>query len=74
MHHSHVVTIRGDSYRLREKRRSGMFRPQAGGSSSAGIGGLTPPTPAKEVCGENSRPAPPALMTDDNQRNQSRKP
>lgn len=35
LHHSHVVTIRGDSYRLREKRRSGLFRPQAGGSSSA---------------------------------------
>ena len=28
LHHSHVVTIRGDSYRLREKRRSGLFRPQ----------------------------------------------
>jgi len=24
MHHSHVVTIRGDSYRLREKRRAGL--------------------------------------------------
>jgi hypothetical protein len=44
-----VVTIRGDSYRLREKRRSGLFRPQAGGSSLAGIGGVPPPTPAKEV-------------------------
>jgi hypothetical protein len=44
-----VVTIRGDSYRLREKRRSGLFRPQAGGSSSSGIGGVPPPTPAKEV-------------------------
>jgi DNA replication protein DnaC len=49
LHHSHVLTIRGDSYRLREKRRSGLFRPQAGGSSSAGIGGVPPPTPAKEV-------------------------
>ncbi len=39
LHHSHVVTIRGDSYRLREKRRSGLFRPQAGGSSSSGNGG-----------------------------------
>ena len=29
-HHSHVITIRGESYRLREKRRSGLFR----GSSS----------------------------------------
>jgi DNA replication protein DnaC len=49
MHHSHVVTIRGDSYRLREKRRAGLFRTPAGGSSSAGIGGLPPPTPAKEA-------------------------
>jgi len=49
LHHSHVVTIRGDSYRLREKRRSGLFRPQTGGSSSSGIGGVPPPTPAKEV-------------------------
>jgi len=28
LHHSHVITIRGDSYRLREKRRSGLIRPQ----------------------------------------------
>ena len=40
LHHSHVVTIRGDSYRLREKRRSGLFRTQAFGSS--------PPMPTKE--------------------------
>jgi DNA replication protein DnaC len=26
LHHSHVLTIRGDSYRLREKRRSGLFK------------------------------------------------
>jgi DNA replication protein DnaC len=49
MHHSHVVTIRGDSYRLREKRRAGLFRPPAGGSSSSGIGGVPPPMPAKEA-------------------------
>jgi hypothetical protein len=29
LHHSHVVTIRGDSYRLREKRRSGLLKPAA---------------------------------------------
>ena len=30
LHHSHVITIRGDSYRLREKRRSGLVqRPRA---------------------------------------------
>ncbi|MBF0125606.1 MAG: hypothetical protein HQM02_00190, partial [Magnetococcales bacterium] len=26
LHHSHVVTIRGESYRLREKRRSGLLK------------------------------------------------
>jgi DNA replication protein DnaC len=26
LHHSHVVTIRGDSYRLREKRRAGLIK------------------------------------------------
>jgi len=26
LHHSHVITIRGESYRLREKRRSGLLR------------------------------------------------
>jgi DNA replication protein DnaC len=26
LHHSHILTIRGESYRLREKRRSGLFR------------------------------------------------
>jgi DNA replication protein DnaC len=29
LHHSHVVTIRGDSYRLREKRRSGWIKTPA---------------------------------------------
>jgi DNA replication protein DnaC len=29
LHHSHVVTIRGDSYRLREKRRSGLIKAAA---------------------------------------------
>jgi DNA replication protein DnaC len=27
LHHSHVITIRGESYRLREKRRSGLIKP-----------------------------------------------
>ena len=26
LHHSHVITIRGESYRLREKRRSGLIK------------------------------------------------
>jgi DNA replication protein DnaC len=34
LHHSHVITIRGDSYRLREKRRSGLL-PKQGGEAAA---------------------------------------
>ena len=26
LHHSHVLTIRGDSYRLHEKRRAGLLK------------------------------------------------
>jgi DNA replication protein DnaC len=26
LHHSHVITIRGDSYRLRDKRHSGLIK------------------------------------------------
>ena len=29
LHHSHVITIRGDSYRLREKRRAGLVKAPA---------------------------------------------
>ena len=29
LHHSHVITIRGDNYRLREKRRSGLIKTPA---------------------------------------------
>src|SRR5690242_6691692 len=35
LHHSHVVTIRGDSYRLREKRRSGLFKAPAVADNAA---------------------------------------
>ena len=28
LHHSHILTIRGDSYRLRAKRRSGLIKPR----------------------------------------------
>jgi DNA replication protein DnaC len=49
LHHSHVLTIRGDSYRLREKRRSGLIRPQTGGSSSPDSAGLRPPPPSEEA-------------------------
>ena len=35
LHHSHVITIRGDSYRLREKRRSGLFKAPAVAETAA---------------------------------------
>jgi len=49
LHHSHVLTIRGDSYRLREKRRSGLIRPQAGGPSSQDSAGQKPPPSNEEA-------------------------
>jgi DNA replication protein DnaC len=30
LHHSHVITIKGESYRLREKRKTGLLRPVKG--------------------------------------------
>ncbi len=36
LHHSQVLTIRGDSYRLREKRRSGLLRPLAAPGENPG--------------------------------------
>ena len=49
LHHSHVLTIRGDSYRLREKRRSGLIRPQADGASSQDSAGQKPPPSNEEA-------------------------
>lgn len=41
LHHSHVLTIRGDSYRLRAKRRSGLIKaPPAGDSAPVGSASL----------------------------------
>jgi len=36
LHHSHVLTIRGDSYRLREKRRSGLVKAPPTGDRAHG--------------------------------------
>ena len=35
LHHSHVITIRGDSYRLKEKRRSGLLQKPAAAEPKA---------------------------------------
>jgi DNA replication protein DnaC len=40
LHHSHVLTIRGDSYRLRAKRKSGLIKPPAGDSPAVGSASL----------------------------------
>jgi DNA replication protein DnaC len=39
LHHSHVVTVRGDSYRLRAKRRSGLLAGKAAPVSEAAAPG-----------------------------------
>ena len=40
LHHSHVLTIRGDSYRLRAKRKSGLIKPPAGVGPPVGSASL----------------------------------
>jgi DNA replication protein DnaC len=50
LHHSHVLTIRGDSYRLRAKRKSGLIKtPTAGDGPPVGSASLRP------VTGESNR-------------------
>ncbi len=45
LHHSHVLTIRGDSYRLRAKRRSGLIKaPAVGDGPPVGSASLRPVT------------------------------
>jgi DNA replication protein DnaC len=38
LHHSHTLMITGESYRLREKRRSGLFRPSTPSADSSSKG------------------------------------
>jgi DNA replication protein DnaC len=40
LHHSHVLTIRGDSYRLRAKRKSGLIKPPTGDATTVGSASL----------------------------------
>jgi DNA replication protein DnaC len=40
LHHSQVLTIRGDSYRLRAKRKSGLIKPPAGDGTAVGSASL----------------------------------
>jgi hypothetical protein len=72
LHHSHVVTIRGDSYRLREKRRSGLL-PKQGGRGCRDrldvIAGASPRGPSRlngsaDLCSCSPRRRPPARAPD----------
>ena len=52
LHHSHVITIRGDSYRLREKRRAGLVKSAPIGAGAKRVsracpGGSTGPSRAR---------------------------
>jgi len=38
LHHSHVINIRGESYRLREKRRAGLFGPAQAAMATDAVG------------------------------------
>ena len=53
LHHSHVLTIRGDSYRLRAKRKSGLIKPPAGDGPPVGSASLRP-----AIGGSNLQPRP----------------
>jgi DNA replication protein DnaC len=57
LHHSHVVTIRGESYRLREKRRAGLVG-NAGSGARRGGGGAPVQSPSGLLSG--LAPAAPA--------------
>ena len=48
LHHSHVLTIRGDSFRLRAKRKSGLIRPPASHGAPVGSASLRPVTGGNE--------------------------
>jgi DNA replication protein DnaC len=50
LHHSQVLTIRGDSYRLRAKRKSGLIKPPTGDSTEVGSASL------RAVAGQHQTP------------------
>jgi hypothetical protein len=38
LHHAHVITIRGDSYRLKDRRKAGLLEAKTVTSEKAGVG------------------------------------
>jgi hypothetical protein len=55
LHHSHVLTIRGDSFRLRAKRKSGLIRPPAGDALRSAPP-PSDPSPAKPTFNRDHEP------------------
>jgi len=51
LHHSHVITIRDDSYRVREKRRSGLIKATLSDAELPGnpVGGMSPRCTSSQV-------------------------
>src|SRR5260370_12260672 len=43
LHHSHTINIKGESYRLKDKRKAGVWREAAGDTAANGGGGASPP-------------------------------
>jgi hypothetical protein len=56
LHHSQVLTIRGDSYRLRAKRKSGLIKPPAGDGPPVGSASLRPATLRNQPSTEIMKP------------------
>jgi DNA replication protein DnaC len=38
LHHSHVITIKGESYRLKDKRKAGLLEAKTGTNEKASVG------------------------------------
>ncbi len=63
LHHSHVLTIRGDSYRLRAKRKSGLIKPPAGDGPPVGSASSVP-SPADATFNRDHNPMKGAVLHD----------
>ena len=64
-HHSHALTIRGDSYRLRAKRKSGLIKaPNAGDDPPVGSAPPSSPSPAETAFNQDPFPIVGAVLHD----------
>ncbi|MBP1059218.1 hypothetical protein JOE51_000685 [Bradyrhizobium japonicum] len=56
LHHSRVLTIRGDSYRLRTKRKSGLIQPPPAGDGPPVGSASSGPSPAETTFNRDNNP------------------